>query len=131
MSAQKLHEALCHSEKRTTLNTGNKLGIKIQGTLEDCESCGEAKANQKKLPKVTESTSKVRGERLHIDISSVKYKSYGGGKHWLLVVDDATDVNWSYIQKKKSELTENMIQLILDLKNKNNITTKFIRCDNA
>ena len=131
MSAQKLHEALCHSEKRITLNTENKLGIKIQGTFGDCESCDEAKAKQKKLPKVTESTSKIRGERLHIDISSVKYKSYGGGKHWLLVVDDATDVNWSYIQKKKSELTENMIQLILDLKNKNNITTKFIRCDNA
>ena len=60
MSAQKLHEALCHSEKRTTLNTGNNLGIKIQGTLEDCEACGEAKAKQKKLSKVTESTSKVR-----------------------------------------------------------------------
>ena len=62
-----------------------------------------------------------------MDISSVKYKSYGGGKHLLLVLDDATDVSWSYILKKKSELTENMIQLILDLKNKNNVTTKFIR----
>ena len=66
-----------------------------------------------------------------MDISSLKHKRYGGEKQWLLVVDDATDANWSYIQKKKSELAENMIQLILDLKNKNNVTTKFIRCDNA
>ena len=67
-----------------------------------------------------------------MDISSLKHKRYGGEKQWLLVVDDATDANWSYIQKKKkSKLTENMIQLILDLKNKNNITTEFIRCDNT
>ena len=49
----------------------------------------------------------------------------------MLVVDDATYFNLSYIQKKKSDLTENMIQLILDLKNKNNVTTKFIRYDNT
>ena len=81
MSAEKLYQALCHSEPRTTLNTGINLGIKILGTIKDCELCGKGKAKQTKSPKVTESRSKVRGERLHMDINSVKHKSYGGGEH--------------------------------------------------
>ena len=75
MSAEKLHQSLCHNEPRTTLNTGINLGIKILGTIKDCKSCGKAKAKQSKLSKVTESRSKVCGKRLHMDISLVKYKT--------------------------------------------------------
>ena len=111
--------------------TDNKLGLNIQGTVDECESCGKGKAKQKKLPKITETRSKRRGERIFMDISTVRDKSYGGGKHWLLVLDDSTDVCWSRILKKKSDLCEKMLELILDLKTKLRVTVKIIRCDNA
>ena len=40
------------------------------------------------------------------DVSSIKAKSLGGAKFWLLVMDDATGYVWSYFIKKKSEVAE-------------------------
>ena len=128
---KKLHKILHHCETNTVIHTGSKLGLKIQDTMNDCESCAKAKAKQKKMAKVTDTKSNVRGERLFMDISTIKQKSYGGGKHWLLAMDDSTDVCWSHILKQKSDLCEKMLGLILDLKAKSKAKVKFIRCDNA
>ncbi len=47
-----------------------------------------------------------------LDISSVKGKSYGGSKFWILVIDEATDMKWSFFVKKKNKLAEKVIGLI-------------------
>ena len=39
-----------------------------------------------------------------MDISSVKTKSLGGWKFWLLIIKDSTDMCWSYFLKEKSEM---------------------------
>ena len=66
-----------------------------------------------------------------MDINTVRDKSYGGGKHWFLVIDDATDVCWSRILKKKSDLCGKMLESILDLLTKLRVIVKIIRCDNT
>jgi hypothetical protein len=40
---------------------------------------------------MSEVCSDVPGECLMIDISSIKKKSYGNKKFWLLLLDDCTD----------------------------------------
>ena len=57
----------------------------------------EVRFNQK------EKRSKIPGERLCFDVSSVKARSFGGAKFWLLVMDDATGYSWSYFLKQKSD----------------------------
>ena len=55
----------------------------------------------------------------------------GGKKHWLLVLDDCTDLAWGYFLKSKSDLNDEILALIKELKPKFGITVKYIRCDNA
>ena len=85
----------------------------------------------KKISKEPKPRSKVRGEKLLIDISSPKTRSIGGKNHWLLIMDDYTDQTWSKFLKEKSELGDVMIEFILELKNKHGIDVKIIRCDNS
>ena len=71
------------------------------------------------------------GERIFIDISSPKTASLGEKHHWLLVVDDCTDMSWSYFLKKKSETSNKINSLIKDLKSKHQIVVRIVRCDNT
>ena len=75
VDAKKLHKMLHHCESRTVVHTGNKLGLDIQGTVDECESCGKGKDKQSKLLKISETKSKRRGERLFMDINTVKDKA--------------------------------------------------------
>jgi hypothetical protein len=79
------------------------------------ESKGQAKSN---LNKVQVPRTTVLGERLMINISSIKAKSYGSSKYWLLIIDDCSDEAWSRFLKKKSETTEQVVALIKDMKEK-------------
>jgi hypothetical protein len=83
------------------------------------------------VPKESETKSIIPGERLYIDASSVKAKSFGGSKFWLLVVDDCTDVAWSAFLNKQSDQVERLITLIKELAIKDKVSVKYIRCDNA
>ena len=82
------------------------------------------------MNKLSESKSTTKGERLYIDTSSVQVESLGGAKFWLLVVDDFTDMAWSYFLKAKIEVKSKIIQLIKDFR-LNDVHVKKIRCDNA
>jgi hypothetical protein len=75
--------------------------------------------------------AKHNGERLVMDISSIKTTSYGGSKYWLLVVDNKTDYSWSYFLKRKLETKDKICALVLELKTKNGLNVLFIQCDNA
>jgi len=126
-----LHKVLNHVAEDSLRKTAKYFKWKICGKNQPCESCGIGKAKQKAVSKIVKERSNVRGERLFIDISSVKAKSYGQRKFWLMVMDDCTDYCWSYFLKQKSELQEEVIKLIKDLKMKENIQVKYIRCDDA
>ena len=72
--------------------------------MKPCEHCFVIKAKQKNVPKVTETKSTVAGERLFVNISLVKFPSFGGSKFWLLLMDDASSKTDSFFLKEKSEL---------------------------
>ena len=78
----------------------------------------KGKAKQANSPKgiPDEKRSQITSERFFLDISSVKTRSFGGSKFWLLLVDDATGFQFSYVLKKKSETAEKVIALMKHLK---------------
>ena len=130
-NVMKFHEVLGHPSEQTTRRTAEYYGIELTGQFGVCENCGRAKSRQKNTSKDTVVRSKVAGERLFIDISSVKGVSIGGSKYWLAIVDDFTDMTWSMFLKQKSEQVNRIIDFIRDLKVKLNLSVKYIRCDNA
>ena len=128
---QKLHEILGHASEDVVRKTAGYYGWDIFGKFEKCENCAISKAKQKGVNKESKVRSSTPGERLYFDISSVRKPSISKSKFWLLVVDDATDMCWSYFLKKKSELSEKMIKLIKEINGMEGRQVKFVRCDNA
>jgi hypothetical protein len=126
-----LHSVLGHPSQDITKQTAQYYGWKITGTFKPCSNCQTAKSKQNSVMKESGKKSMIPGERLFIDTSSVKTKSFGGSKFWLLVVDDCTDVAWSAFLRKKSDQVDRIVELIKDLATKHKTTVKYIRCDNA
>ena len=62
--------------------------------------------------------STIPGGRICFDISSVQTKKYGGSKFLLLIVGQCTDISWSYLLERKSDLVTTMIRYIKDLQDK-------------
>jgi transposase InsO family protein len=125
------HHIIGHPSEDTTRRTANYYGVQLTGKFEVCEDCKMGNARQKNVPKTTERQSERAGELLYIDISSVKHRSYGGSKFWLLVIDDYTDRAWSFFLRRKSHQVKHVLSLITDLKAKHGVRVERIRCDNA
>ena len=66
-----------------------------------------------------------------MDISSIKAKSLGGAKFWLLIVDECTKMMWLFFLKQKSNAASIMIPFLKDLEIKHGKKVKYIWCDNA
>ena len=124
------HKIFNHCGEATLTATAKAHGIKLTGTLKPCVSCKTANARQKDVSKATGTVASAPGERLFIDISSIKQKSFGGSKYWLLVVDDKTNKSWSFFLKTKDETAEVLIPFLVQLA-KDGTPVKSIRCDNA
>ena len=124
------HKVIGHCGADRLKNTANIYGLKLSGQFQVCEDCAIAKARQKNINKVWTGSSNKPGERVYIDLSSIKEKSFGGAKFWALVVDDCSDYCWSFFLKSKSELKNKIMVLLTDLKIAG-INIKFIRCDDS
>jgi hypothetical protein len=74
--------------------------------------------------------SNTPGERLYVDIVSIKGKSFGRAKFWALIVDDFFGYCRSYFLKRKDELSNSVVGLVQELRN-NNIFVKILRLDDA
>ena len=125
-----LHDYFGHVGEQKVKSTAHMLGLNVTGKVQKCEHCAMGKARQKNIPKEVKNKSTTAGERLYFDISSVKSKSKGTSRFWLLVVDEATDYCWSFFLKKKSELSKKMIDLLKQLFTLG-YKVKALRCDNA
>jgi hypothetical protein len=86
------------------------------------------KARQKNVKKEWKGGSQIFGERLYIDISSIKNESYSASKFWALIVNNYTDYCWTLFLKYKSDLKDKMFTLLSDSKIAG-IEVKYIRCD--
>jgi len=126
VKTRELHCKLGHVSEDATRRTAKFYGWKLSGGFPECEECAIAKSKQKNVNKEQQERSKIKGERLMIDISKIDNVSYGGAKFWLLAMDDATDYCWTMLLKSKDELPMRMIELIKELKDINQIQVKKI-----
>ena len=99
--------------------------------VNNCLSCSLEKIRQKIIPKKNEDKSRNPGERMYLDISSMRKPNMGGRQHWVMLVDEATKYKKSFFLKKKNEQVEPIIDWIKALKARHEIQVKIIRCDNA
>ncbi len=95
---EEAHQLLGHPGRKKLLGTLERLNWNLSNPkTNQCEDCLKGKANQMRLNQESTNQSKKAGERLMIDISSVKSKEKKKvGKFWLLVVDEATNMKWSF-----------------------------------
>jgi hypothetical protein len=124
------HEMIGHCGVDRLKRTANIHGLKLKGEFKGCEDCTVAKARQRNINKDWKGGSQVSGERVYLDISSIKGESYGGSCFWALVADDHTDYCWSLFLKAKSDLKGKFLTLLTDLKI-SGLNVKFIRCDDS
>ena len=109
LNANIMHAKLGHCGETYTRETCRRLGVTIKGPFPTCDSCAVSKMKQKSIQKFTQNKATAKGERLFMDISSVKGKSSGGSKYWLLVIDEATQFQWSFFLGAKKETKNKMI----------------------
>ena len=130
MDIHAAHHMFGHSSQATTIATAKYYGWELTGKWNGCSDCTMAKIRQRNLNKNSEA-AKTKGERLYMDISSVKHRSIGGTKFWCLIVDEYTNMKWSFFLKSKGELKDKIIPFLKIVHEKDKVTIQSIRCDNA
>ena len=130
-SMDRIHAKLGHPSVEITKATASKLNLKVKGEMSKCEHCDIAKMRKKNISKTTLNRADKPGDRVYMDISSIKYPSAGGSKFWVIFLDDCSDFVFGTYMKKKSDLAVEGIKLINQMKNNFGVTIKRIRCDNA
>ena len=126
----RLHKVYNHASEEVLRKTAKHYGWTVTGKFEACADCQMSNIKQKAVPKYTETKSTTPGERVFIDITSVRHRSMGGSKFWLGCVDDATDQTWSSFLKQKSDMPKVMMVFLRKMKTRGT-PVKYIRCDNA
>jgi hypothetical protein len=102
-----VHNVLGHPGETVTKATAKHLGIAIKKQpIDTCVDCAISKARQKNVPKVSKNNATMKGERVALDITSIRTPSYGGEKFWLMIQDEFTGKLWSYFLKAKSDLAD-------------------------
>jgi hypothetical protein len=87
MKIVKFHQMLGHPSIKMTKETAKRIGLKLTGSLKECNVCMLAKVMQKNICKSAKNNSKVPGERLLLDISFIKKISLGKRNIWTLIED--------------------------------------------
>ena len=128
----KFRQITGHTGEHLLRPTPNYMKLKLIGRLPPCKVCAQAKIRQRNIPKKKMKKLPTKpGYRVFIDICSFKQVSRGGNRHWLIVVDEFSDITHSFFLKRKSDQIQIMLMLIRGLSKKYNIEIKRIRLDNS
>ena len=130
-SKEYFHRVTGHAGHHLMDATAKYYKVNLTGKVNNCLSCSLEKIRQKYITKKNEDKSKNPGERMYLDISSMRKPSMGGRQLWVMLVDEATKYKKSFFLKKKNEQVEPIIDQIKALKARYEIQVKIIRCDNA
>ena len=130
-SKEYFHRVTGHAGHHLMDATAKYYKVDLTGRLNNCLSCSIKKIIQKNIPKKNEDKSENPGERMYLDISSMRKPRMGGRQHWVILVDEATKYKKSFFLKKKNEKDEPIIDYMKALKARHKIKVKIIRCDNA
>ena len=105
-SKEYFHRVTGHAGHHLMDATAKYYKVDLTGKVNNCLSCSLEKIRQKNIPKKNEDKSKNPGERMYLDISSMKKSSMEGRQHWVMLVDEATKYKKSFFLKKKNEQVE-------------------------
>ena len=130
-SKEYFHRVTGHAGHHLMDATAKYYKVNLTGNVNNCLSCSLEKIRQKNIPKKNEDKSRNPGERMYLDISSMRKPSMGGRQHWVMLVDEATKYKMSFFLKKKKKQFEPIIDWAKSLKARHEIQVKIIRCDNA
>ena len=125
-----VHKALGHPHKQKTIDTARYYNINMTEQSHPCVDCALGKMKVKNFGHDTRPTTTL-GEKIHMDITSVNYTSFGGAKFWLMLQDSFTSFVWSFFLKQKSDLATTVISWLQVFTKQFNHSIKKIRCDNA
>jgi hypothetical protein len=78
IDVNKFHGMIGHCGVDRLKKTAKIHGLKLKGEFKVCEECVVAKVRQRKVNKDWKGGSQVPGERVYLDIISIKVESYGG-----------------------------------------------------
>ena len=106
------HAMLGHPGVSSVQRTAKYLKLGLSNPTDCCPECATAKMRQKNIPNENENRSTIPGERLCINTSSIKSKSYDRNKYWSLAVDEATGMAFALFIAKKSQVKEHIVPLI-------------------
>ena len=126
ISKKILHQVTGHAGQQLMADTAKYYGMIVTGIVTKCLNWSLGKIRQKNIPKKNESTAEDPGERMYLDISSMKDERLGGRRHWAMLVDEATRCKHSFFLKEKSDLVDMVSSSQKGLKNMNKIQGKFI-----
>ena len=118
ISKKVLHQVTGHAGHQLMTDTAKYYGVQITGVVMKCLSCSLEKMRQKNIPKKNENTATKPGERMYLDISSIKDERFSGRKHWAMLVDKATKYKHNFILKKKLDQIEMISSWLRGLKDK-------------
>jgi hypothetical protein len=98
-----------HAHFDTIKKSAKYYNIKLTVEPKTCVSCAHSKICQKNINKVTLSKSLKPGDRIYVDIGGTIWRSYGGAKYWILIVDNYSQYCWSYFVPDKASLKPIML----------------------
>ena len=130
-SKEYFHTVTGHAGHHLMDATAKYYKVNLTGKVNNGLSCSLEKIRQKNIPKKNEDKSSNPGERMYLDISSMRKPSMGGRQHWVMLVDEATKYKKSFFLKKKNEQVKPIVDWIKALKARHEIQVRIIRCDNA
>ena len=84
------HRVTGHAGHHLMDATAKYYKVNLTGKVNNCLSCSLEKIRQKNISKKNEDKSKNPGERMYLDISSMRKPRMGGRQHWVMLVDEAT-----------------------------------------
>ena len=136
MTIKQAHERLGHANEEATRLAAKQLGIKItRGMLQVCEACARAKAKQKNVNKynVTHQLALTFPKQVFMDIATEKSREgqpIVTKPNWHIIVDEATNMKFSYFYQTKSGMIEPTCELFHKWRQQGFVVVK-VRMDNA
>jgi hypothetical protein len=94
---KKFHKMIGHPLASVTANTAKLYNYKLCKNEEKCKSCISGKVKQKNVQKFSANKAKIKGERIFMDLSTVKVDSIGKSKIWVIFVDEWSRFKWSFL----------------------------------
>ena len=86
-SKEYFHKVTGHAGHHVMDATAKYYKVNLTGKVNNCLSCSLEKIRQKNIPKKNEDKSSYPGERMYLDISSMRKPSMGGRQHGVMLVD--------------------------------------------